>query len=193
MAKKDSSQPERREYYRIEESILMAYSILDSNDESNLVDKADSSYEILSEFANVSTQMKTTLGRISERSADVASCLKSLDTKINLLAQVILVNGEEQNLSRHDINISAGGLAFNTNESLDTDILLKIKLILPPDLSILILKGKVVSCIRQDNFQYPYQVSIEFTNLSDTDQDTIARHIMRLQAQQLRQRKENLR
>jgi len=186
------SQPDRREYYRIEESILMTYSIITSDEDLSSSDSTNSTLEIINEFSNVSAQMKASLGRISERSADIASCLKSLDTKINLLAQVLLVNGENQALKRHNINISAGGLAFANQEAINDNAYLQLKLILPPDLSMLVIKGRVVSCKRQDDFDFPYQISVEFINLNDSEQDSIARHIMRLQAQQLRQRKEKL-
>ena len=190
MVIKNSSQPDRREYYRIEESILMAYSV--EEDEAQQASASDSTFEIINEFSNVSAQMKTTLGRIAERSPDTASCIRSLDTKINLLAQIMLIKDDEQMLSRHDINISAGGLAFSCQQDFPDNTCLKLKLVLPPDLSLLVLKGKVVSSVKQDNIHYPYQVSLEFMALSDMDQDTISRHIMRLQATQLRQRKEKL-
>lgn len=192
MTQHSSSQPDRREYYRIEESVLMSYSIVTTEDEAKNTQPADPSLDIINEFANVSAQMKTALGRIAERSPDVASCLKNLDTKINLLSQVMLMNNEEQTLTRHNINISAGGLAFSSQKDINEGTLLRLKLLLPPDLSLMMQKGKVVSCIRQDNLEHPFQISVEFMDLSDSNQDAIARHIMRLQAQQLRQRKEQL-
>ncbi|MCU7939631.1 MAG: hypothetical protein KZQ64_04290 [gamma proteobacterium symbiont of Bathyaustriella thionipta] len=110
---------ERREYYRIDDSAIFTYQVLDnksSKDELKSDKKVSAAFEMIELFSQMNQQMSVALGRISENSADIASYLKGLDNKIELLAQIHLFKENESNLEqRRQINLGAGGIAFGSN------------------------------------------------------------------------------
>ena len=189
---------ERRQYYRIDDTAIFSYRVVD---EAHQVDKetadlddsknVSSAFQVLEMFAQMNQQMNATLGRIGEHSSDVASYLKSLDNKIELLAQMCIFHDNQTGLEpRRQINLSAGGLAFGSDEKLKQGTRLVMDMILTTDLLCLHLTGRVIQVSDQKDGDYPYRVSVGFTDISDVEEDQIIRHIMRLQSEQLRARRE---
>jgi len=192
---------ERRQYYRIDDSAIFSYRVLDPESEQQPAQgqedlesskKMSAAFEMIELFGHMNQQMSVTLGRISEGSADIASYLKSLDNKIEMLAQMCLFNDEQSSLEpRREINLGAGGLAFGTDEKLKQGTLIAMDLILATDLLCLHLTGRVIQVSNQKEGDYPYRVSVGFTDISETEVDQISKHIMRLQSEQLRSLREN--
>ncbi|MCU7834033.1 MAG: PilZ domain-containing protein [gamma proteobacterium symbiont of Taylorina sp.] len=185
---KNSQIDERRQYYRIDDDIIFNYRIIQ---EGNIVPEQDkkvtAAFEMIELFGQMNLQMRVTLGRISERSADIASYLKSLDSKIELLAEMNLFKDDQSILhARQKINLGAGGLSFSTDESLKRGMLLAIDMILSTDLTCLHLTGQVVKVSNEKNNDCPYNISIAFSDITDPEEDKIIKHIMHLQSEQLR-------
>ncbi len=136
-------------------------------------------------------QMSASLGRISDHSADVATYLKGLDNKIELLAQMYLFKDKQTDLEPHrQINLGAGGLAFGSDEKLKQGTLIAMDMILSTDLLCLHLTGRVIQISNEKNGDFPYRISVGFVDISDNEVDQIIKHIMRLQAEQLRAKRE---
>ena len=191
---------DRRQYYRIDDKAIFSYSIVNENTvNENAPDSNDSedlnqsgALEIIELFGHMNQQMKATLGRICEHSPDIASYLRSLDNKLELLVQMCLLKDQKSPLeSRREINLGAGGLAFGNDEKLSQGTLLKMNLILSSDLLCLRLKGRVLQVSRQKAGHYPYRISVGFVDISDNEVDQIIRHIMRQQSEQLRAQRES--
>jgi len=146
-------------------------------------------------FGQMNQQMRVTLGRIGERSADIASYLKSLDNKIELLAEMNLFKENHDALGgRQKINLGAGGLSFDTsfdnNEKLKTGMLLVLDIILSTDLTCLHLTGEVIKVQANDDSNSAYNIAIVFKDISAIEEDKIIKHIMNLQSEQLRAKRE---
>ncbi len=177
---------ERRQYYRIDDSAIFSYRKLP---EGVLADQKASSntFEMVELFSQINRQMSTSLGRICDHSADIASYLKGMDKKIELLVQMYLFNDTPlTNGSRRQLNLGAGGLAFGTDEKLEQDTLIAMDLILSTDLLCLHLTGKVLNISDNESGDFAYRASVSFTNISDIEADQIMKHIMRIQAERLR-------
>jgi len=69
--------------------------------------------------------------------------------------------------------------------------LLTMKMILSTDLLCLHLSGCVIHVSNHQDGDYPYRISVGFTDISDAEVDQIIKHIMRLQSEQLRSRRES--
>lgn len=190
---------ERRQYYRIDDSAIFSYRLIkegEKADNQKGFTESDSqvsnAFEVLELFGQMNQQMSATLGRISENSSDVASYLKSLDNKIELLAQMLIFKKNQSGIEpRRQINLGAGGLAFGSDEKLKQGNLIAMDIILSTDLLCLHLTGRVIQVSSQTGGDYPYRVSVGFTNISDAEEDLIIKHIMRLQSEQLRARRED--
>lgn len=186
---------ERRQYYRIDDSAIFSYHVLNKeqdNAEKAEVEKMSSAFEMIELFGQMNQQMSVALGRISEHSADVATYLKGLDNKIELLAQMYLFKDNQSDLEpRRQINLGAGGLAFGSDEKLKQGTLIAMDMILSTDLLCLHLTGRVIQISNEQNGDFPYRISVGFMDISDAEEDQIIKHIMRLQAEQLRAKRES--
>ncbi len=186
---------ERRQYYRIDDNAIFSYHVL-NKEYSKVQDKADekvsTAFEMMELFGQMNQQMGVALGRISENSADIAAYLKGLDNKIELLAQMYLFKDSDTDLEpQRQINLGAGGLAFGSDEKLKQGTLIAMDLILSTDLLCLHLTGRVIQSSNDKNGDFPYRISVGFVEISDAEVDQIIKHIMRLQSEQLRARRES--
>ncbi len=186
---------ERRQYYRIDDNAIFSYHVL-NKEYSKVQDKADekvsTAFEMMELFGQMNQQMGVALGRISENSADIAAYLKGLDNKIELLAQMYLFKDSDTDLEpQRQINLGAGGLAFGSDEKLKQGTLIAMDLILSTDLLCLHLTGRVIQICNEKNGDFPYRISVGFVEISDAEVDQIIKHIMRLQSEQLRARRES--
>lgn len=187
---------ERRQYYRIDDSAIFSYQIIkkgaDDDDKLKADEKVSAAFEMIELFSQMNQQMSVALGRISENSADIATYLKGLDKKVELLAQMYLFKENESNIEPHrQINLGAGGLAFGAHEKLKQGTLIAMDMILSTDLLCLHLTGRVIQISNDKDGDFPYRISIGFTDISESEIDQIIKHIMRLQSEQLRARRES--
>ncbi|MCU7800404.1 MAG: hypothetical protein KZQ70_09715 [gamma proteobacterium symbiont of Lucinoma myriamae] len=186
---------ERRQYYRIDDSAIFSYQIIkkgrDEDDKLKADKKVSAAFEMIELFSQMNQQMSVALGRINENSADIATYLKGLDKKVELLAQMYLFKENESNLEPHrQINLGAGGLAFGSDEKLKQGTLIAMDMILSTDLLCLHLTDRVIQISNDKDGDFPYRISVGFTDILESAIDQIIKHIMRLQSEQLRAKRE---
>ncbi len=176
---------ERRQYYRIDDNAIFSYHVL--NKEKNDTENVSTAFEMIELLGQMNQQMSAALGRISENSTDIATYLKGLDNKVELLAQMYLFKDNKHSLEpRRQINLSAGGLAFGSDEKLKQGTLIAMDMILSTDLLCLHMTGRVIQISNEQLGDYPYRISVGFVDFSDVEVDQIIKHIMRMQSEQLR-------
>jgi len=186
---------ERRQYYRIDDSAIFSYHLV-NKDSDKMQDKAheklSTAFEMIELFGQMNQQMGVSLGRISEHSADIAAYLKGLDNKVELLARMYLFKNNHTDIEpRRQINLGAGGLAFGSDEKLKQGTLITMDIILSTDLLCLHLTGRVIQISNETNGDFPYRISVGFVDITDIEVDKIIKHIMRLQSEQLRAKRES--
>jgi hypothetical protein len=193
----DKAADERREFFRIDDSIRVNYRVIDASSVPVDIDERVSNdrFSVMTRLQGISQHLSAAFHRIEQRDPDVADYLKALDEKINLLGQSFLA--EEKELlgqPSQSVNLSACGLAMDVAEQLATGDRVEIKLLLLPSYTGVLAYGEVVAV--DDNPQpddgYPYHVRINFTLIRNIDQDALIRHILRRQGEMLRQRREAL-
>ncbi len=185
-------QTDRRQYYRFDESLMMSYKIItplsDQQNNKEQIINQQTKY-LLNEFSSMTQQIKISLTRVRNPSPEISNCLKILDSKINLLSQIMLFKDKENTLKQRKVNISAGGIYFVVDEMISVGTLLALELILSPELNILKIKAKVVMCSESEDHIHSYLLSAKFIETSDVTRDIIVRHIMYGQSIQLRAEK----
>jgi len=186
----NNTENERREYYRFDETLMMNYSIIADSKDNSEESANKQAMTLINEFSSMTQQIKLSLGRMNTRSPEITSCFKILDAKINLLAQTVLYQDNSNSLTRNKANISAGGMSFPVKENIPADTDLMLQLVLPPELNILNVRAKVITCNKNQNENLPYSVSTKFIETNDVTEDIIVRHIMHRQSDQLRAKKE---
>jgi hypothetical protein len=188
---------ERRQFFRIDDSVQMSYRVVQQGDLQEQVGElgqhVDSSFTVMTRMQAIDRHLSAALHRIELRDPDVADYLRALDEKIELLGQSFLA--EEAELLEQPakpISLSAGGISFGTSESMEIGALLEVKLLLLPSFTGIITFGEVVGCDAGETDQdYAFLLRISFSSIRDSDRDALIRHILRLQSRMLRERRES--
>jgi hypothetical protein len=191
----DKAKDERREFFRIDDSIQVSYRVIDPQELPTSLDNQrmlNDRFTVMTRLQTISQHLSAPLHRIEQRDPDVADYLRALDEKINLLGQSFL--SEEREILGQpslSVNLSAGGLAMDVAQPLTLGDLVEIKLLLLPSYTGVIAYGEVVGVesSTEGNSDYPHHVRINFTLIRASDQDALIRHIMRRQGEMLRERR----
>ncbi len=131
------------------------------------------------------------LQRIEKKQPELAHYLKLLDEKIDLLAQAVAGENEIAAHDAREVNLSASGLAFQSQEAIESGEFLEIKLLLSSFRVLLVACCKVIQCAANepDEGSPPYLVSADFINLSEEDRDLLIQHLVRRQMRQIREKR----
>ncbi len=191
----DKITDERREFFRIDDSIQVSFRQVDPDSIPTDIDERmqNDRFSVMTRMQAISQHLSASLHRIEQRDPDVADYLKALDEKVNLLGQSFLA--EEKELigePSRSVNLSAGGLAMDVTEEMAIGDLVEIKLLLLPSYTGVLAYGEVVGVDPNPPSEegYPHHVRINFTLIRPTDQDALIRHILRRQGEMLRERRE---
>jgi len=178
---------DRRQFYRIDHQVALEYRVVP---EADVMASAhpyhfdvSPHFMLLGELQALDSETAHLLRRIDKTQPDVASYLRLLNTKIDLLARSLVSQelSDSTGLRLKSINLSEGGLSFDSNQALRQGDYLALKLVFPQACTGLLLYARVQRCAPiQDGFN----IAIEFFKLTESCRSLIARHILEAQAKQ---------
>ncbi|WP_043310056.1 PilZ domain-containing protein [Pseudomonas sp. ML96] len=184
---------DRREYYRIEDTIALDFSLL-SGAEAHASDPLhDNSplFNLLSDLHLMDFESQHLLRHISERDRTLANYLKVMNKRIDLLGQAVAQSLLRDIGAPRRVSISEGGISFSNAKPVPVGSHLAIKMVLMPQALGLLLRAQVVHCQPRDNEQF--EIGTEFEALTDAQRQLVARHILQKQALERRIAKEQQR
>ena len=177
---------DRREYYRIEDTIALEISPLSAFDAATKEVLQDTSplFNLLSELHLSEFESQHLLRQISERDRALTAFLKAQNKRVELLSQVMAysVLGEFGELQR--VILSEGGLEFEHHMAYAAGSHLAVKMVLMPQAHGLLLRARVTHCAPRSFGTF--DIGTEFDSLTDAQRQLLARHILQKQAQQRR-------
>ncbi len=176
---------DRREYYRIEDTIALEIQPLSGAQATGeeVLQDASPLFNLLSELHLSEFESQHLLRQISERDRNTAAYLKVLNKRIDLLGQVVALTVLGQIGEPKPVIISEGGIDFQHPTPFTTGSHLAIKLVLMPQALGLLLRARVTHC---DAKGAGFDVGTEFIQPSDAQRQLLARYILQRQAQERR-------
>jgi len=182
---------DRREYYRIEDTIALEIRPLPASEAAGqeVLQDASPLFNLLSELHLSEFESQHLLRQINERDRNIAAFLKSQNKRIDLLSQVIAITVLGQIGEPQPVIISEGGIDFQHPSPIAAGAHLSVKLVLMPQALGLLLRARVTHCDRKGD---GYDVGTEFEHLTDAQRQLLARHILQKQAQERRLAREQL-
>lgn len=188
----------RRQYFRIEDMVELNYKIID---EPEVTESSQNAHNILNECTltsvldSISQETTRLLPRIEKSHPDIAPFLKLLDSKIDLVAQSVMlqINPEDKKKIRA-INLSASGLAFHCNQAIDPGTLLELRLMLLSFRVLMVICGKVIQCTQDigSGGESSYLITVDFVKMREQDRDLLIQHLVKRQIQQIKAKKKKL-
>ncbi len=181
-----NDESERREYYRIADTIALlsgaeAVASEALHDDSPL-------FNLLSDLHLSDFESQHLLRHIGERDRTLASYLKVVNKRIDLLGQALAQNLVREVGVPKRVTLSEGGVSFEHAQAVPSGSHLAVKMVLMPQALGLLLRAQVVHCRQQDNGLY--EIGTEFEALTDAQRQLLARHILQKQAMERRQARE---
>ncbi|MFV3304470.1 PilZ domain-containing protein [Pseudomonas sp. NY15181] len=173
---------DRREYYRIEDTLALEFRPLREDEiQSGEVLQDDSAlFNLLSDLHLTDFESQHLLRHINERDRPLASYLKVINKRIDLIAQALTQSLLREIGPARQVTLSEGGIDFRDEQPLPVGQGLALKIVLLPQGLGLLLRAKVTHC-RQDS-EGGYEIGTEFETLSDAQRQLLARHILQRQA-----------
>jgi hypothetical protein len=185
---------ERRRFFRIDDAINLYYKIVDEQEviaASKMSDDVLSNCSLVTALEMLDQESRLIMFRIEKNEPEIAEYLKTLDSKVSLLAQAVMRQGSDFSESKIcNTNISASGLAIEIDHSIEVGEYLEIKLLLTSCIAVILVYGQVVYCKKNTEVgaAMPYQVGIDYVNLNDQDREILIKHIVKRQMQQIREK-----
>ncbi|MCP8466707.1 PilZ domain-containing protein [Pseudomonas sp. ZM23] len=173
---------DRREYYRIEDTLALEFRPLRGDEiRSEEVLQDDSAlFNLLSDLHLADFESQHLLRHINERDRPLASYLKVINKRIDLIAQALTQSVLREIGPSRKVTLSEGGIDFCDPQPMPVGQGLALKIVLLPQGLGLLLRARVTHCRQQDGGDYA--IGTEFETLSDTQRQLLARHILQRQA-----------
>ena len=186
----DIKNEERREWLRIEDRLLLEYRLVGESA------TAMNAYLPPATEDTIATAIaKPTIDLLAGAGETFAgSPLLPWVSKIDWMLETILKSLAKSHPGSIDIarltnvDISAGGLGFNTPRLFQVDEVLVLRLILPP-FSMIETTARIIRVAAAMKVETGYHLATQFIELAGDDQELIIHHILKVQAERLRARK----
>lgn len=188
------TQQDRRRYFRIDDELTLIYREIaecDVPDANQFKHEVLDSISLSTAVEFLTQDSRVLLSKIERSQPEVAGFLKTLERKIDLIAQTILMTDRDlSDKPTKKVNISASGLSFDAEDSIDPGTIIELKMVLPPSLVAFVSYGKVVYCNTcEGKEQFSHRMGVDFLSLRDQDRELLIRYIVKRQIQQLREQK----
>lgn len=184
------TEAERRQYFRIDDRVFLDFQRLSEGEFRLLMENPEQggldNRPGLAQLRSLTNQMGNVLTAIRKRDPEVAQYLAMLDKKIEMVARVSESAQRGQELQPNaDVNISAGGIAFETKEDIPVGSKLELEIIFFPSYLSVRALGEVVSSTATEH-ESRKRLAIAFSVISEPDQEGLVRHVLEKQSAALR-------
>lgn len=186
---------ERRRYYRIEEDVMISTNRIEAGEvEQRLEDfwSNEHAFSIRNDFNFQISQHIADRHQIDKKMPELGRYLSVLEKQIDRLTEKLLLDEDEQSMTRKSSNLSAQGISYYDVEAPQQDDRLDLKLKLLPSGLRLVIIARVV-LVETDSDQGPgeYRISLDFEHLHEADREILIKHIHGKQMESLSSARES--
>ena len=181
---------DRREYYRIEDTIALEFHPLSGPEAlaQDVLHDPSPLFNLLSELHLLDYESQHLQRQISGRDRTLADYLKIINKRIDLLGQAMAQGLLREIGAPRKVSLSEGGISFPSSLSAEIGSHVALKMVLMPQALGLLLRAQIAHCrLREDG---SCEIGAEFEALTDTQRQLLARHILQKQALERRQARE---
>jgi len=190
-----NSNDERREYFRIKNKILMRYLLADKDQPPQASELEDSQHssqiQLLQRIAKVQDLNDIFSADLSDEHYLTKDHLEAINQQLACLSHDLLTTTDHQYRDLMEVDISGGGLRFESDHALAKGQTLNMEIILVPEYQHIHIFGLVVDSKVLQSAENHHLVAINFVKIEESDRDAIIGHIFKEQSKQLRACKES--
>lgn len=194
MAADNSLHSDRREFFRINDTVFVEYELINDEQVEALAEHIDNPLQANSPEKNQLYSLQTAFAHLTDQinqyDRNIARALRLLDDKINIIGH-ILHNDKDSSDEQQSVhaNLSGGGIAFLASEDFEQKSALEVNLELRPSCTQIRTIAHVVSCEKladapsEDN---SYLLRLAFTHMNEIDRNLLVKHVLNRQAEDIR-------
>jgi len=189
---REKPENERRQYFRIKNRLFIGYELIDSEHEFSASNSDNSKSlpfaHLLGELNGIVSANDAHIETLNSQQQPTIDHINELNTKLAQLTQYMI---QSLNLSYNElleVDLSGGGIRFESERSMPIGQKLKLELVLVPEYYYLVVYAEVVDCQPINN---RFELAISFDQIKEADRDAIIRHVFKSQSEQLRAEKHN--
>lgn len=180
---------DRRRYFRINDWVGLSYRLLDADSSKISADGDNIQISSSQVVEAIDRELAAALNVLWQSNPAAANVIGLLNKKLDFVAAELELGYFADGLIKHEqtrVNISACGIAFESDEAFDAGQVLELNLLLKPVNTKLKLRGCVNACDRlaTDNSK-PYLLRLDFVSTDMHVREELIQHIVRRQSMQL--------
>lgn len=182
---------ERRDYYRINDTVGLRVDPTTQDKMPSMeefLEQASDEFKLINHLSRIDLENSTLLHNIQDTNPDVARYLKLLNIKIEAIAKQIVAMGLTDEVKPTDVTLSAGGISYESDIPFNKGDIVKLQMILYPSNAVINSYARAVRSKPEDKI---FDTAFEYLMISESDRDTLVRHVLQLQSNSLRQRSLN--
>ncbi len=183
---------ERRRYFRIDDSMGIFYRFIGDQESKALAKESKERIGPIDYAANFDNRIHTLLDSCKLQSPIAAELLDLLNKKLNFIITQMDIDTDLMKsvaYTMRQVNVSACGLAFATEELLKPGQMLQLDILLHPEELKIMALAKVIACEPVEDSEGEFFARLDFTEVSATDQELLIQHVVKCQSSQLVQRR----
>lgn len=182
---------ERRRYFRIDESMGVAYQLLGEAEAKAFSQQAKNGGADYT--ANFDNRIQTLLNACRVQAPIAAELIDLVNKKLNFIIHQMDVDTDlmqQVAYTLRQVNVSACGMAFPCDEKLKLGQKLQLDILLHPgELHVVALAEVVASGVSDEAGEGGYFVRVNFEEISAHDQELLIQHIVKGQSNQLKRQR----
>ncbi len=177
---------DRREFFRINDRVIVDFRPIEQEQATVIGQRLQSptSQQDNQQLRTLESAFTHLVDQINHQDRDIARALRMLDDKLNLIHRQIrnLVQPVETEKAR-DVNLSGGGMALISDQSLPPKTQLEVTIQLIPSAITITAVARVISSKPVDD---GYHLRMAFVHMDEYDRNLLVKHTLSRQAEQLR-------
>lgn len=185
---------ERRRYFRIDDSMGVAYRILGAEEAKIFAEQTRGQGHLVDFAANFDNRIQTLLDTCKVESPVAAELADLINKKLNFVIHQLDIDAELMQkvaYTLRQVNVSACGLACHIDEPLKAGTVLQMDLVLHPGELHIVTMSKVIACeaVHAEGQAADYFLRVEFEEIHHNDQELLIQHIVKQQGLQLKKKR----
>ena len=193
-----SDASDRRKYFRIDNSVLLSYTIVSEQEMQEGIRELSSGGfpkgGISTALMEIEVQLQGAMSKLQQKNKELQTVLELMNVKVNALLDMLPIVGNRQDSlldsEPTQVNISASGISFPSNEAIAPGSKIQLRLVLAPNYQYVTAFASVVRCAKSEGkSEYEYEVAAEFTFMLDRFKEIIIKYAMHKQSAQLKLRR----
>lgn len=183
MKRRFDTENERRDYFRVDDTARVCFRLRDPHlplQEDTAYQQRKKQFGLKARLDHLTREMQPVHKMIAAKNGKVARYLAMIDEKLDLIADSLVINEADVDGCAGEVNIGAGGIAFDSPRAVMAGNMLEMEIVLLPEQCVIFSAAKVIACNKQEqDGEARYRIAVEFVDMDDDVRDQISRHVIK--------------